>query len=70
MYHQSEDEERRKAWTAAKPAVRAYTRDPSGLNAMKVKTAWPVMPAWQGHVWRDRNFVVVGEAWSNALSSD
>ncbi len=40
MYHQSEDEGRRKAWTAAKPAVRAYTKDPSELNAMKVKAAW------------------------------
>ncbi len=39
MYHQSEDEERRKAWTAAKAAVRAYTKDPSELNAMKVKAA-------------------------------
>ena len=25
---------------------------------------------WQGHVWRDRNFVMAGEAWSDAVSSD
>ncbi len=43
MYHQSEDEERRKAWTAAKPAVRAYTKDPSELNAMRVKAAWLIV---------------------------
>ncbi len=43
MYHKSEDEERRKAWTAAKPAVRAYTKDSSELNAMRVKAAWLIV---------------------------
>ncbi len=30
----------------------------------------PLTPTWQGHVWRDRNFVMAGEAWSNGLSTD
>lgn len=34
------DEERQKAWLAAKQAVRAYAKEPSEMNAEKVGAAW------------------------------
>lgn len=34
------DDQRRDAWMAAKLAVRSYAREPSDINAGKVKVAW------------------------------
>ena len=35
-----QDQERRRAWTAARQAVRSYARDPSSSNASQVEQAW------------------------------
>lgn len=48
MSRSTPDEERRKAWSAAKQAVRAYAKLPSDQNAEKVSTAWQRLRRMRG----------------------
>ncbi len=48
------DPQRKRAWRQARAAVRAYSRDPSEINAATVEVAWREIRRMDGvSFWRD-----------------